>query len=157
MRNNYTIECDTRDRVSACENIVIITHFRPEDAGDYTCCRTTATTFTNPRNEVLSVELGSSIDLHSAISTDLYPQRRYVVWTRDNKYLVECLNLHVKNVTSDMSGLYEIVNGYGDPAAKYYKIIVCKKKSVMNHSQSFFNCTWSNSATRSVTKSTDGI
>jgi hypothetical protein len=116
--------------------------------------------FTNSQSEVLSVELGSSIDLSSPISTDSYPQPQYIVWTKDNEYLVEGPILHLKNITSDMSGLYEIAlfNGYGEPAAKYYKINVCKEKSVhvTSHSQSFLNCKWYDSPTRSVLESTDG-
>lgn len=39
-RENHTVECDHDNRMFACDNIIIITQIRPEDAGEYTCTLT---------------------------------------------------------------------------------------------------------------------
>lgn len=37
MRDSQVVECDYNHRVFACDNIIIITHFRMRDSGEYTC------------------------------------------------------------------------------------------------------------------------
>ena len=82
------------------------------------------------------------------------------MWRKGNTYLVEGPTLRLKDMTTNMTGLYESVvfNGFGEPAVKYYKINVHKKKDNMkNNSQGLLEYTWLASPTRYKMNSSSGV
>ena len=80
--------------------------------------------FTNPADEFFEVHEGDSLEIHSSVSNLSYPDLRYVLWKRGSKFITDGRVLRLKNISADISGVYEniVFNGYGKRATKKYYI-----------------------------------
>lgn len=138
IRNGVSVPCIKSNRVFACQNILIITSARFEDAGKYLCLLSSdnSTFYTVAvivpafmsiqEDEKIVLSNGEDKLLDCGVSNRTYPPASSVDWMHNDKYIDSGSTLQLKNMSQNNTGVYKCIafNGYGIPALKKFYVSV---------------------------------